>query len=94
MVTPLGPDFSAALGIPTSRLGLVTGSYAAAASVAGMLGTLFLDRFDRRSALGVSLAGLVIGTVAGALTAFTRCFSPASWPGFLADQRRRWPSRS
>ncbi len=65
MVTPLGPDFSAALGIPTSRLGLVTGSYAAAASVAGMLGTLFLDRFDRRSALGVSLAGLVIGTVAG-----------------------------
>ncbi|HNN92659.1 MAG TPA: MFS transporter [Pseudomonadota bacterium] len=65
MVTPLGPDFSAALGIPTSRLGLVTGSYAAAASLAGMLGTLFLDRFDRRSALGVSLAGLVIGTVAG-----------------------------
>jgi predicted MFS family arabinose efflux permease len=65
MVTPLGPDFSAALGIPMSRLGLVTGSYAAAASLAGMLGTLFLDRFDRRSALGVSLAGLVIGTVAG-----------------------------
>jgi len=65
MVTPLGPDFSAALGIPTSRLGLVTGSYAAAASLAGMLGTLFLDRFDRRSALGVSLAGLVIGTAAG-----------------------------
>ena len=37
MVTPLGPDFSAALGIPTSRLGLVTGSYAAAASLAGSL---------------------------------------------------------
>lgn len=65
MVTPLGPDFSEALGIPSSRLGLVTGSYAAAASLAGALGTLFMDRFDRRSAIGVSLMGLVIGTAAG-----------------------------
>ena len=67
MVMPLGPDFARALGIPTSQLGLVGASYTAAAAVAGMAGALVLDRFDRRKALGVVLAGLVIGTAAGAL---------------------------
>jgi predicted MFS family arabinose efflux permease len=65
MVMPLGPDFAAGLGIPVSRLGLVGGSYTAAAAVAGMAGALFLDRFDRRKALGVALLGLVAGTAAG-----------------------------
>lgn len=68
MVTPLGPDFARDLGIPTSKLGLIGGSYAAAASIAGLLGTFFLDRFDRRKALGVALAGLVLGTAAGGLS--------------------------
>jgi len=67
MVMPLGPDFASALGIPVSRLGLVGGSYTAAAAVAGMAGALFLDRFDRRDALGVALLGLVAGTAAGGL---------------------------
>jgi predicted MFS family arabinose efflux permease len=67
MVIPLGPDFAAALSIPTARLGLVAGSYTAAAAISGMIGTLFLDRFDRRKALFVSMMGLVIGTAAGGL---------------------------
>jgi predicted MFS family arabinose efflux permease len=66
MVIPLGPDFAAALGIPTSKLGLVGASYTAAAALSGILGAVFLDRFDRRKALGVALAGLVLGTAAGA----------------------------
>lgn len=65
MVMPLGPDFSAALAIPSSRLGLVAGSYTAAASVAGLIAALFLDRFDRRRALFVAMLGLVLGTAAG-----------------------------
>jgi predicted MFS family arabinose efflux permease len=65
MVMPLGPDFATALKIPTDRLGLVAGSYTAAAAVAGMIGTLFLDRFDRRKALFVAMLGLVCGTAAG-----------------------------
>jgi predicted MFS family arabinose efflux permease len=65
MVTPLGPDFARELGIPTSQLGIIGGSYAAAASIAGFFGTFFLDRFDRRRALGVALLGLVLGTAAG-----------------------------
>ncbi|MCS6913532.1 MAG: MFS transporter [Myxococcales bacterium] len=67
IVMPLGPDFAVALGIPTSKLGLIGGSYTAAAAVAGLVGSLFLDRFDRRSALAVALSGLVLGTAAGGL---------------------------
>jgi predicted MFS family arabinose efflux permease len=65
MVLPLGPDFATALGIPLSHLGLVGGSYTVAAAISGVVGAVFLDRFDRRKALAVALAGLVLGTVAG-----------------------------
>lgn len=65
MVMPLGPDFARALGIPTSQLGLVGGAYTAAAAVAGLAGSFFLDRFDRRPALGVAIFGLVCGTALG-----------------------------
>ncbi len=65
MVMPLGPDFAAALGIPLSRLGVVGGSYTAAAATSSVLGAFVLDRFDRRKALAVALAGLVLGTVSG-----------------------------
>lgn len=67
MVMPLGPDFASALQIPSSRLGLIAGSYTAAASVSGLVGMLFLDRYDRRRALLVALFGLVMGTAAGGL---------------------------
>jgi predicted MFS family arabinose efflux permease len=65
MVLPMGPDFAAGLHISTARLGLVAGAYTGAAACAGLLGALFLDRFDRRSALFVCMTGLVIGTSLG-----------------------------
>src|SRR5512145_2560571 len=65
MVMPLGPDFAAGLGIPMSQLGLVGGAYTAAAAVAGLIGASFLDRFDRRTALGGAMLGLVFATAAG-----------------------------
>ena len=67
MVMPLGPDFAAALGIPISSLGVIGGSYTAAAAVTGLVGATVLDRFDRRKALGVAMLGLVIATALGAL---------------------------
>jgi predicted MFS family arabinose efflux permease len=67
MVIPLGPNFAEGLGIPTARLGLIGTSYTAAAAVAGLLGTLFLERFDRRSALAVAMLGLMSATAAGGL---------------------------
>lgn len=65
MVMPLGPDFSRALGIPESDLGYLGGSYTGAAAVAGLIGSTFLDRFDRRSVLLWSLVGLSLATAAG-----------------------------
>ena len=65
MVMPLGPDFAIGLGIPAAHLGYIGGSYTAAAAASGLAGSLFLDRFDRRTALAVAMFGLVIGTLAG-----------------------------
>src|SRR6476646_9271330 len=67
MVMPLGPTFALALGIPTARLGIIAGSYTAAAALAGLVGTLFLDRCDRRRALAVTMLGLVTATAAAGL---------------------------
>lgn len=67
MVMPMGPDFSRALGIPLSAIGYIGGSYTAAAAVSGLAGSFFLDRFDRKHALIVSMVGLVLGTALGGL---------------------------
>jgi predicted MFS family arabinose efflux permease len=68
MVLPLGPFFAGPLGIPASRIGVIGGSYTAAAAVAGIACSFFLDRFDRRKALGVAVAGLVVATALGGLS--------------------------
>ncbi len=67
MVMPMGPWFAEGLGFPLSHVAWLGGSYTAAAAVSGFLGAFFLDRFDRRKALAVALAGLVLGTAAGGL---------------------------
>lgn len=66
MVMPLGPDFAADLGIPTSHLGYIGGSYTAAAAVTGLVCSFFLERFDRRKALAVAMLGLCLVTALGA----------------------------
>lgn len=67
IVMPLGPDYRRALAIPANQLSYVASSYTAAAAVAGIVGALFLDRFDRRKALVCSLAGLVLSTASAGL---------------------------
>lgn len=67
MVMPLGPDFAAGLGIAPSHIGTIGAAYTAAGSVAGVAGSYFLDRFDRRKALAVAMSGLVLATAAGGL---------------------------
>ncbi|NUP12589.1 MAG: MFS transporter [Polyangiaceae bacterium] len=69
MVNPLGPQLAQdpSMQVPTSQLPLVIGSYTAAASITGVLGSFFLERFDRRSALFVTLLGLAVGTALGGM---------------------------
>lgn len=68
MLMPLGPNLAEALGISEAKLGYLNASYTASAAISGLLGSFFLDRFDRRKALAVAMTGLVVGTVAGGLT--------------------------
>jgi predicted MFS family arabinose efflux permease len=65
MVMPLGPDLAKALLIDEAHLSYVNGAYTMAAAVAGLAGSFFLDRFDRKKALLVALLGLAFGTLAG-----------------------------
>ncbi len=65
IIMPLGPELAARLSFSEAHVGYVNGAYTAAACVAGLLGSLFLDRFDRRRALAVAVLGLVVGTAAG-----------------------------
>jgi predicted MFS family arabinose efflux permease len=67
MVMPMGPDFAKALHFSESKIGAVAGAYTAAAAISGLAGSFFLDRFDRRKALLLSLIGLSLGTLAGGL---------------------------
>src|SRR5438067_9113603 len=84
IVMPMGPDFAAALGIPSSRLGLIGGSYTAAAAVSGLAGSFFLDRFDRRPALGVAMLGLVAGTaICGLATGLPSLMAARLLAGFF-----------
>ena len=67
MVMPLGPDFAPKLGIPTNDLGWIGGSYTAASAFAGLTGSLFIDKLDRKTALLMALAGLMLATAFGGL---------------------------
>lgn len=72
IVMPIGPRLAQALDFPASHLPWMNGSYTATASLMGLAGALFLDRFDRRKAVGVAVTGLVIGTaLCGFATDFT-----------------------
>jgi predicted MFS family arabinose efflux permease len=68
MVMPLGPDFSKSLGIDPADIGIIGGSYTAAAALAGLVGAEFLDRFGRRRALAGAMFGLSLATIAGGLS--------------------------
>jgi predicted MFS family arabinose efflux permease len=65
IVLPLGPFFAGPLAIPPSRIGVIGGSYTAAAALSGIACSFFLDRFDRRKALATAMAGLVMATALG-----------------------------
>jgi len=62
---PMGPDLAKGLGFGNNQIGLIGSAYTYAAAVSGLVGSFFLDRFDRRKVVAVAMTGLVVGTVAG-----------------------------
>lgn len=67
LLLPLGPDLVEPLSIPASSLGLLIASYTGAAALSGLSTARVLDRFDRRSALVVTLLGLALASASAAL---------------------------
>ncbi len=67
MVMPLGPDFARALDIPTSKIGMIGGSYTLSAAITGLVAAMFLDQFPRKKVILIFLAGLMLATFSGAL---------------------------
>ncbi|MBA1149574.1 MFS transporter, partial [Ectothiorhodospiraceae bacterium WFHF3C12] len=47
MVAPLGPDLAEGLGVATSRIGIIAGSYTFAAAAGSLAAAAWLDRLDR-----------------------------------------------
>lgn len=62
MLLPLGPMLATTLHFPAAHLGYMGSAFLVSAAVAGLVGSLFLDRFDRRRALTVALGGLSLAT--------------------------------
>ena len=64
VIMPLAPQLKRTIGLTTDRFSLVVAAYTVAAGLAGLISTLFLDRFARRPTYLVLFAGFLIGTLA------------------------------
>jgi predicted MFS family arabinose efflux permease len=68
IMMPLGKQFMELYDISPQQFSLLVSSYAFSAFVAGLIGALFIDRYDRRHALLVLYTGFTIGTLACAFS--------------------------
>jgi len=63
IINPLAPDYILELGILSSDVGLVAGSYSLSAAISGIIAVTFIDNYDRKKVLLYSLVGLLLGTI-------------------------------
>lgn len=64
IMMPLGPVMMRSLSITPREFSFLVASYTLAAAVSGMLASLFVDRFDRKTCLLFFYSGFVAGTLA------------------------------
>ena len=64
VVMPLGPQLEKKLGIGPAEFGMIVAAYTYAAGLAGLVATIVLDRFARRTAFLAIFAGFILGTFA------------------------------
>ena len=62
MVMPLGPDFARTINMDASAIGMVGGVFTLAAAIAALAVYRFLDRFNRKRALIVTVLALAFTT--------------------------------
>jgi len=64
IVMPLGAQFMEVFGINPTQFSWIVSVYALAAGVMGLLGAMFIDRFDRKKVLLACYLGFTLGTFA------------------------------
>ncbi len=62
IIMPLGPRFMNVFQINPQEFGFIVSSYTFSAGLAGIIGTGFVDRFDRKAVLNTAYLGFVLGT--------------------------------
>ena len=68
IMMPLGPQLERLWEITAQEFGLLVAAYTFSAGIVGLLGSFFMDRFDRKHALLFLYTGFLIGTFACALS--------------------------
>ena len=67
VMMPLGPQLMRVFGITATGFSVAVSAYTFSAAIAAVLGVLFVDRLERRSALLWLYAGFILATLACAL---------------------------
>jgi predicted MFS family arabinose efflux permease len=68
IIMPLGPRFMDVFKINPQEFGFIVSSYTFSAGLAGIIGTGFVDRFDRKAVLNTAYLGFVLGTYLSAIS--------------------------
>jgi predicted MFS family arabinose efflux permease len=68
IMMPLGPQLERIWGITPQEFGLLVAAYTFSAGIIGLLGSFFMDRFDRKYSLLFLYTGFLLGTFACALS--------------------------
>lgn len=63
IMMPLGPELMQRLDISAAQFGAMVSAYTLASGVVGLLGTLWLDRFDRKRTLVALYGGFIAATI-------------------------------
>ncbi len=63
IINPLAPDYIIDLGILSSQVGIIAGSFSLTSAVIGFIAVSFIDNHDRRKILLTSILGLMFSSV-------------------------------
>src|SRR5688572_17934401 len=68
VMMPLGPEFTRLFGISDAQFGLLVSAYTLAAGASGVIGSFFIDRFERRTLMLWTYAAFALATLACGLS--------------------------
>lgn len=63
IMMPLGPILIREFGINVTSFGLLVSSYTFSSAISGLLGALWIDKFERKKALMICYSGFALGTL-------------------------------